>query len=50
MDDNILCVKVNAEIKDITMDKKPIAIIVVDDDGIFSGYFSPNDYRESLVV
>jgi hypothetical protein len=26
----------------------PYAIVVKDTDGVFKGYFSPNDYREAL--
>ena len=29
-------------------ERKPHAVVAVDDDGKFKGYFSPNDYREAL--
>ena len=29
--------------------RQPHAVVAVDDDGAFVGYFSPNDYREALV-
>ena len=52
MDSNILCVKLNDNIKNIIdmRDRKPSAIIVIDDDGLLSGYISPNDYREALTA
>ncbi|MBT4059711.1 MAG: CBS domain-containing protein [Euryarchaeota archaeon] len=29
-------------------ERKPHAVVAVDSDGAFAGYFSPNDYREAL--
>ena len=29
-------------------ERKPHAVVAVDSDGQFAGYFSPNDYREAL--
>tara|TARA_R110000824_G_scaffold32399_2_gene104641 strand:+ start:261 stop:641 length:381 start_codon:yes stop_codon:yes gene_type:complete len=52
VDINILCVKLSDNIKDIMdmRNRKPSAIIVIDEEGLFSGYVSPNDYREALSV
>ncbi len=36
------------DLKPKLAERKPHAIIPVDEDGNFAGYFSPNDYREAL--
>ena len=52
MDSDILYVKPNDNIKNLIdmRNRKPSAIIVIDDDDNFVGYFSPNDYREALTA
>ena len=36
------------EIIELMNERKPHAVVAVDKEGHFSGYFSPNDYREAL--
>ncbi len=36
------------EIITLMNERKPHAVVAIDDDGEFAGYFSPNDYREAL--
>ena len=37
-----------AELAQRMAERKPHAVVAVDDEGKFKGYFSPNDYREAL--
>ena len=51
MDADVMEVGLDDNVDDIieTMnDRKPHAVVAVDANGEFSGYFSPNDYREAL--
>jgi predicted transcriptional regulator len=51
MDADVMEVNLDDEIDDIITqmnERKPHAVVAVDGSGAFSGYFSPNDYREAL--
>jgi CBS domain-containing protein len=51
MDADVMEVGQNANVDDIIVmmnERKPHAVVAVDSDGLFAGYFSPNDYREAL--
>nr|AIF21286.1 hypothetical protein [uncultured marine group II/III euryarchaeote KM3_99_A09] len=51
MDADVMEVGLDDNVDDIisTMnDRKPHAVVAVDTNGEFCGYFSPNDYREAL--
>tara|TARA_B100000683_G_C12441224_1_gene536167 strand:- start:345 stop:818 length:474 start_codon:yes stop_codon:yes gene_type:complete len=51
MELDVLQVKLSEKIADvlpIINERKPQAVVAVDDDGAFSGYFSPNDYRQAM--
>ena len=51
MDADVMEVGQNANVDDIIVlmnERKPHAVVAVDSDGQFAGYFSPNDYREAL--
>ncbi|MDC3291172.1 CBS domain-containing protein [Euryarchaeota archaeon] len=51
MDADVMEVGQNDNIDDIIVqmnERKPHAVVAVDSDGKFAGYFSPNDYREAL--
>ena len=51
MDSNFLAVNLTDTIEEVSKamkHKKPSAVVVVDESGMLSGYFSPNDYRELL--
>lgn len=37
-----------AEAVKVMTERRPHAIVAVDSDGGFAGYFSPNDYREAM--
>ena len=39
-----------AAIVSLMNERKPHAVVAVDSDGNFAGYFSPNDYREALAI
>jgi len=51
MDMDMMAVNLNDKLVDLKPElaaRKPHAIVAVNDEGDFSGYFSPNDYREAL--
>ncbi len=51
MDMDMMAVNLTDKLEDLKSElaaRRPHAIVAVDDDGNFSGYFSPNDYREAL--
>lgn len=51
MDTDVMEVGLGDLIDDIVgqmTERKPHAVVAVDDAGDFAGYFSPNDYREAL--
>lgn len=51
IDLDIMKVPLNGLLADLVpemAERRPHAIVAVDDDGKFAGYFSPNDYREAL--
>nr|AIF17362.1 CBS domain-containing protein [uncultured marine group II/III euryarchaeote KM3_77_D11]AIF17505.1 CBS domain-containing protein [uncultured marine group II/III euryarchaeote KM3_77_F08] len=51
MDADVMEVGQNDNVDDIIVqmnERKPHAVVAVDSDGQFAGYFSPNDYREAL--
>ena len=51
MDMDMMAVNLNDKLEDLKSElaaRRPHAIVAVDDEGNFSGYFSPNDYREAL--
>ncbi|RAH16605.1 MAG: hypothetical protein CMB56_000750 [Methanobacteriota archaeon] len=51
MNTDIMSVGLNTEVSEIVSEmnaRKPHAVVAIDDDGCFAGYFSPNDYREAL--
>tara|TARA_Y100000588_G_C14182642_1_gene894356 strand:- start:980 stop:1357 length:378 start_codon:yes stop_codon:yes gene_type:complete len=51
MNTDIMEVSLDTEVSDIVNEmnaRKPHAVVAVDGDGGFAGYFSPNDYREAL--
>ena len=51
MDTDVMEVNLSDSISDLAQkmaERRPHAIVAVDDSGNFSGYFSPNDYREAL--
>ena len=51
MDADVMEVGQNDNVDDIIVqmnERKPHAVVAVDSDGKFTGYFSPNDYREAL--
>ena len=37
-----------SEVLPVINERKPQAVVAVDEDGAFSGYFSPNDYRQAM--
>ena len=37
-----------ADVLPLINERKPQAVVAVDEDGTFSGYFSPNDYRQAM--
>lgn len=39
-----------SEIVQTMNERRPHAVVAVDDDGNFSGYFSPNDYRQAMAL
>ena len=51
MDADVMEVGQNDKVDDIIVmmnERKPHAVVAVNSDGLFAGYFSPNDYREAL--
>jgi signal-transduction protein with cAMP-binding, CBS, and nucleotidyltransferase domain len=51
MDADVMEVDENDNVDDIMVqmnERKPHAVVAVDSDGQFAGYFSPGDYREAL--
>tara|TARA_B100000809_G_C15100944_1_gene516890 strand:+ start:496 stop:924 length:429 start_codon:yes stop_codon:yes gene_type:complete len=51
MDADVMEVDENDNVDDIMVqmnERKPHAVVAVDADGQFAGYFSPGDYREAL--
>ncbi len=51
MDADVMEVGQDDSVDDIIVqmnERKPHAVVAVDSDGKFAGYFSPNDYREAL--
>ena len=51
MDADVMEVGLDDNVDDIVglmNERKPHAVVAVDTNGEFSGYFSPNDYREAL--
>ena len=51
MNTDIMAVGLDTEVSEIVSEmnaRKPHAVVAVDGDGSFAGYFSPNDYREAL--
>ena len=51
MNTDIMSVSLDTEVSEIVAEmnaRKPHAVVAVDGDGGFAGYFSPNDYREAL--
>jgi len=51
MDSDIMSVDPETDVEDIVKEmhaRQPHAVVAVDGDGQFVGYFSPNDYREAL--
>ena len=51
MDADVMEVHQHDNVDDIIVlmnERKPHAVVAVDEDGTFAGYFSPNDYREAL--
>ncbi len=51
MELDVMQVKMDEKIADvlpIINERKPQAVVAVDADGAFSGYFSPNDYRQAM--
>ena len=51
MELDVMQVKMEEKISDVLPvinERKPQAVVAVDEDGAFSGYFSPNDYRQAM--
>jgi predicted transcriptional regulator len=51
MELDVMQVKMDEKISDVLPvinERKPQAVVAVDEDGAFSGYFSPNDYRQAM--
>ena len=51
MELDVMQVKMEEKIADVLPvinERKPQAVVAVDEDGTFSGYFSPNDYRQAM--
>ena len=51
MNTDIMAVGLDTEVSEIVSEmnaRKPHAVVAVDGNGSFAGYFSPNDYREAL--
>jgi predicted transcriptional regulator len=51
MELDVMQVKMDEKISDVVPvinERKPQAVVAVDEDGAFSGYFSPNDYRQAM--
>lgn len=51
MELDVMQVKLDDLISDVLPEineRKPMAVVAVDDEGAFCGYFSPNDYRQAL--
>ena len=51
MNTDIMSVGLDTEVSEIVAEmnaRKPHAVVAVDSEGSFAGYFSPNDYREAL--
>ena len=51
MNTDILPIKISAKLDDVVPEvtkRDPYAVVVIDDDGKFKGYFSPKDYQEAL--
>ena len=51
MELDVMQVKMEEKISDVLPvinERKPQAVVAVDEDGTFSGYFSPNDYRQAM--
>ncbi len=51
MNTDIMPIKITAKLDDVVPEvtkKDPYAVVVVDGDGKFKGYFSPKDYQEAL--
>jgi len=51
MELDVMQVKMDEKIADVLPvinERKPQAVVAVDADGVFSGYFSPNDYRQAM--
>ncbi|MBJ23745.1 MAG: hypothetical protein CMB64_03660 [Euryarchaeota archaeon] len=51
MNTDIMSVGLDTDVSEIVSEmnaRKPHAVVAVDADGSFAGYFSPNDYREAL--
>ena len=51
MDTDIMEVTESEDIENLVekmKERKPHAVVVVNSEGVFKGYFSPNDYREAL--
>tara|TARA_B100001146_G_C16078584_1_gene389614 strand:+ start:300 stop:728 length:429 start_codon:yes stop_codon:yes gene_type:complete len=39
-----------SEIVEAMNERRPHAVVATDDDGNFTGYFSPNDYRQAMAL
>ena len=37
-----------ADIVESMNERRPHAVVAIDDSGAFAGYFSPNDYRQAM--
>ena len=51
MNTDIMAVGLDTDVSEIVSEmnaRKPHAVVAVDSNGGFAGYFSPNDYREAL--
>ena len=51
MNEDIMPIELKSKLDDVVPQvtkRDPYAVVVVDDDGKFKGYFSPKDYQEAL--
>ena len=51
MNTDIMEVNLDTDVSEIVAEmnaRKPHAVVAIDSEGSFAGYFSPNDYREAL--
>ena len=39
-----------SEIVEAMNERRPHAVVATDDEGNFTGYFSPNDYRQAMAL